>query len=312
MSELSARRMTGGNAGSVAVKLSNETICGCLCVTSLPCRCFGVGGGFFLPLFTSDANLMLSSSSDSGVSTDVCGDSLCASCGCSKIDCRDTDEVSVLLLLSNGVPPALVGCAGGPEGRGVGLPVKSRFLKLSTSRDALLFAGEGLCVLVRSLATPSVSCDSSDASVFANGFGGTLSGDGAAWGPPYSNDLELGSVLDIAMASLPTTCAFASRAVIELLAKPAGVTGGGGLERGAWVDRLAMSSFSVTSSSPKSGCGGMVVVGEAMRTDFFVFGGGEAASSSTVRQLLLHCQQTRKGKAREYHSRSPSCEPWAR
>jgi hypothetical protein len=34
-----------------------------------------------------------------------------------------------------------------------------------------------------------------------------------------------------------------------------------------------------------------------MRTDFFVLGGGEAASSSTVRRLLLHCQHTQKDKA---------------
>ena len=293
MSELSARRITGGNAGSVAVKLSKETVCGCLCVTSFPWRCFGVGGGFLLALFASELDLMLSSSSDSGVSTDVCGDSSCVSCGCSKIDCRDTEDVSVLLLLSNCVPLAPVGCAGRPEGRGVGLPVRSRFLKLSTSKDALLLPGGDLCALVRSSVPPSLSCDSNDASVFANGFGGTLLGDRAAWGLSY-NDLELGNMSAVARASFPTTCAFASPAVIELLAKPAGVAGGGGLASGPWVDRLAMSSFSVTSWSPKSGCGGMVVVGDTMRTDFFVFCGGEAASSSTVRQLLLHCQQTQK------------------
>jgi hypothetical protein len=40
-----------------------------------------------------------------------------------------------------------------------------------------------------------------------------------------------------------------------------------------------------------------------MRTDFFVLGGGEAASSSTVRRLLLDGQHTQKDKAREYHGR---------
>jgi hypothetical protein len=36
------------------------------------------------------------------------------------------------------------------------------------------------------------------------------------------------------------------------------------------------------------------VVGDTMRTDFFVFGGGAALSSSTVNQLLLHCQEAKE------------------
>jgi hypothetical protein len=36
------------------------------------------------------------------------------------------------------------------------------------------------------------------------------------------------------------------------------------------------------------------VVGETMRTDFFVFGGGAAVSSNTVNQLLLHRQYVEK------------------
>jgi hypothetical protein len=36
VSELSVRLMAGGGAGSVAAKLSNDTTCGCLCVTSFP------------------------------------------------------------------------------------------------------------------------------------------------------------------------------------------------------------------------------------------------------------------------------------
>jgi hypothetical protein len=103
MSELSVRLMTGG-VHVAAAKLSNDTVWGCLWTTSFPCRCFGAGGGFFFPFFTSDTSPMLSSSSESAMSTDVRGDSACSSCGCSKIDCRDIEEVSVLLLLSKCAP----------------------------------------------------------------------------------------------------------------------------------------------------------------------------------------------------------------
>ena len=100
-SELSLDRVTGEGAISDAEKLSKDTVCGCLGVTSLPWRCFGAGGGFFFPFFTSDTSPILSSSSDSAISYDVLGDSGCVSCGGSNNDCRDIDDVSVLLLLSN-------------------------------------------------------------------------------------------------------------------------------------------------------------------------------------------------------------------
>lgn len=41
---------------------------------------------------------MLSSSSSSAMSSEVRDDAACVSCGCSDIDCRDIEEVSVLLL----------------------------------------------------------------------------------------------------------------------------------------------------------------------------------------------------------------------
>lgn len=47
---------------------------------------------------------MLSSSSDSAISNEVLGDSACVCCDDSNNDCRDMDEVSVLLL-SNCAPP---------------------------------------------------------------------------------------------------------------------------------------------------------------------------------------------------------------
>lgn len=186
ISELSVRLIAGGEgacAGSVAAKLSKDTVCGCLGATSFPCRCLGAGGGFFLPFFTSDTSPILSSSSDPAISTDVRGESACVSCGGSNSDCREIDEVSVLLLVSNCAPASgcdtLVGCGGGPDGRGVGFPVMSRFLKLSTSKDALLLPNIGLPVFVRS-SSFSLSCGSSDASVLENGFAGTLLGDRVA------------------------------------------------------------------------------------------------------------------------------------
>lgn len=108
-SELSLERVMGGGAGSVAEKLSKDTTWGCLGMTSLPWRCLGAGGGFFLPFFTSDTSPMLSSSSDSALSYDVLGDSGWASGGCSKRECRDTDDVSVLLPLSTWTPLGMLG-----------------------------------------------------------------------------------------------------------------------------------------------------------------------------------------------------------
>lgn len=309
VSELSVRLIGGGGVGSVAAKLSKDTVCGCLCVTSFPCRCLGAGGGFFLPFFTSETSPMLSSSSESAISTDVRGESAWDSCMGSNSDCRETEDVSVLLLVSNCAPAtgcdALVDCCGGPDGRGVAFPVRSRFLKLSTSKEALLLPSIGLPVFVRS-SSLSLSWGSNEASVLENGFAGTLPGDCIASDSPKV-DLGFGDASAIAMASFPTTWALASPAVTELLTKPAGVTGGGGLAGRPWLDRRAMSSFKVASESSKMG-GGIVVVGERMRTDFLVLPvDGGAASSSTVRQLLLECQQTQKGKAREYHGRCPPC-----
>jgi hypothetical protein len=78
----------GDGGGCDTEKLSNGTVCGCRGETSLP-------------FFTSDTSPMLSSSSDSAISKEVRGDSVWVWCGGSNSDCRDIDEVSVLLLLSN-------------------------------------------------------------------------------------------------------------------------------------------------------------------------------------------------------------------
>lgn len=65
------------------------------------------------------------------------------------------DDASVLLPLSTtaavAAPGAAVGgCGACPVFRGYGLPVKSMFLKLSTSREALLLPGVAPSAAARS------------------------------------------------------------------------------------------------------------------------------------------------------------------
>lgn len=93
-------------------KSAKETVCGVLDATNFPCRCFG-GGGFFFSVFRlSVIKLAVSSSSEPAVSYDVRGDSVWVSCIGSKIDCRDIDDVSVLLLLSR-IAPLIEFCRTG-------------------------------------------------------------------------------------------------------------------------------------------------------------------------------------------------------
>ena len=84
----------------VGEKSSNATVCGPFGVTALPCRGFGGGGFFFSSLPPLVINFALSSSSDTESSYEVRGVSPCGSCNVSKSDCRDSEDVSVLLLLS--------------------------------------------------------------------------------------------------------------------------------------------------------------------------------------------------------------------
>lgn len=74
-------------AGIDGAKSENETVCGALEVTSLPCRCLG-GGGFFLfsGFRSSLIKLECSSSSDIDISYDERGDSGCVSCIGPKMD----------------------------------------------------------------------------------------------------------------------------------------------------------------------------------------------------------------------------------
>lgn len=103
------------------------------------------------------------------------------------MDCRDTDEVSVLLPLSKMAGVELGGFeegafwGGGPELRGLLIPCISRFLKPSTFKDCRLTPGAGLSVAVRSFGCPAISppfsCGSMVASVRENGFAGAPLGE---------------------------------------------------------------------------------------------------------------------------------------
>lgn len=79
------------------------------------------------------------------MSYEVRGVSVCGSCTGSNMDCREPEEVSVLLLLSKAGGFCLLGAGAacgtgaGPEFRGLDIPVMSMFLKPSTSNDASLF-----------------------------------------------------------------------------------------------------------------------------------------------------------------------------
>jgi len=76
------------------------------------------------------------------------------SCTGSKMDWRETDEVSVLLPLSTGGALGGLGagtfCGGGPELRGLEIPCINKFLNPSTSSDCLTKLDTGLSVVVRS------------------------------------------------------------------------------------------------------------------------------------------------------------------
>lgn len=144
VSEVFRGRVTGEGAVSDTVKLSNGTVCGCRGDTSLPKRCVGAGGGFFFNLVRSGASAATSSSSERPISYEVLGDSAGASCAGSSRECRDMDDASVLLSLSTTAAlaePGAGGCGACTACRGYGLPVRSMFLKLSTSREALLLPG---------------------------------------------------------------------------------------------------------------------------------------------------------------------------
>ena len=131
-------RGRGEEVASVAANSENDTVCGVLDVTSFPCRCFGAGGGFFFSTFLTSVTSPTVSSSEEAISYDVRGVSTCVS-ETGSIDCREIEDVSVLLLLSKTVGAAAVeGVAVcGAELDGLEMPVMRSRLKPSTSRFAL-------------------------------------------------------------------------------------------------------------------------------------------------------------------------------
>jgi len=80
-SELALSRERGEDAGLVEKEgenSENDTVCGVLAVTNLPCLCLG-GGGFCFGFLGSLTKWTRSSSSETGISYDVRGDSVCDS-----------------------------------------------------------------------------------------------------------------------------------------------------------------------------------------------------------------------------------------
>jgi len=158
-------------AGIDSLKSANDTVWGPFGPRAFPCRCFGGGGGpsgsgldVVGPI--KETCSLSSSSSSSEIdcwSKDVLGDSGCNSCAGSNRDCRDTEDVSVLLSCGCW---GCVCCVTG--GDGLALPVMRRFLNIST----FILGGPpaGLSFPRSSVAarcTPS--CASLVANVLANG-----------------------------------------------------------------------------------------------------------------------------------------------
>lgn len=139
---------------------------------NLPCLELG-GGGFFLGAADGSGIRPLLSSSGSDISCDVRGDSGNGSCTASKIDCRDIDDVSVLLPPSPRLCATCV-CAPGwaADVLSPALPVINNLLNASTSIDAL----PAVVVLVGCDSGASRSGCSIVSSVFENGFAGALLG----------------------------------------------------------------------------------------------------------------------------------------
>jgi hypothetical protein len=174
-------------------------------------------------------------------------------------------------------------CIGCPKGRGPGLPVSSRFLKLSTSKEALLVPRAGLPAGVRP-SPLSFSCGSIDANVLENGLAGTPPGDVAdcsGWYPP----LVPAQPSDVVMSSPhPAVGVFVFPGYISVWGRSTGCAEREAFTWSLWSSRWTGGERGESSAS--SGCGGMKVVFDSMRTCFFVFGG--ASSSPVTRLLPIH------------------------
>jgi hypothetical protein len=161
----------------------------------------------------------------------------------------------------------------------------SRFLKLSTSKEARLLPGSACPVAVRS--SPLVlSCGSMDANVLENGFAGIPLGDIAECGARYSLP-ELVIMSDVAISiSCGVSCACIMPTHTSLLGRLTDDIGAREATYSVWLGRWTRAECSASSTSSVSGCGGMKVVSDSMRTCFFVFGGGAPLSSYPVTHII--------------------------
>lgn len=173
-----------------------------------------------------------------------------------------------------------------PDRRGPILPVSSRFLKLSTSNEALLGLKAAFSAGVRPSAL-SLSCGSIVANVLENGLAGTPPGDTAdcgGWYPP----LAPAQLSDVVLSSPhPVVGVFVCPAYMSVCAKLAECAAREGFTCSPWSSRCTGGERGESSASPLSGCGGMKVVFDSMRTCFFVLGSG-ASSSPVTRLLPIH------------------------
>lgn len=126
-------------AASVGVKSANETVCGVLCPTSLPCRCFGKGGGgaFFLVSALPSVGIVLPISNALSASYELRGEDIVESAGLRSNDGRDREDVSAKSSAPGvrAIEAAVLKDASVEltEDEGVAFPVISSRLKESTS-----------------------------------------------------------------------------------------------------------------------------------------------------------------------------------
>lgn len=256
-------------AGIDSLKSANDTVCGPFAPRALPCLCFGGGGGpsasgrdVVGPIKdTCSLSSSLSSSEIDCWSKEVLGDSGCNSCAGPDRDCRDTEDVSVLLLLSCG----RAGCVTG--GEGLALPVIRRFLNMSTfilGGPAADFSLPRSSVVARC----RPACASPVANVLANGLYGARIIPADTGGGSGSAPSEFRCVLSRACWRFGSAV---DVAVVAATSSGVTVTGGGGGDPAFPSDnRLGLSGDSTGD------CGGEMICTRFLGFPFFVLGGAVA------------------------------------
>jgi hypothetical protein len=189
---------------------------------------------------------------------------MCISCVWSNRDCRDTEEVSVLLLLSCG-RCGCVGCVTG--GEGPALPVKRRFLNMSTF---ILGAPPAGLSFPRSSAVARCSprCASLVAKVLANGLYGARIVFAGTGGGSGSEPSEFRWVFRRACCR---SWSAVDVAFVAATSSGVTVTGGGGGEPVLPSDNLLGLSSDSTGD-----WGGEMICTRFLGFPFFVLGGAAA------------------------------------